>query len=222
MTFFVTKETNNFRVEPQRRSGVTSEKEFQEKMRQLGALVGELDQMPGGNSKVAARELVQLLMEVHGAGLERMIELVLESVRETGAPGKAIIYRFGQDPIVRNLLLLYSLHPDDLQTRVLQALDAIAGRLRKFDSEVKLVSIHEGAVQLRLHTSGHACGSTTKDLRSIVEGSMYDFVPDLTSLTILGSEDESSSGFVPLESLLKHSLAAHTLAVHGAEMDAAD
>ena len=198
---------------------MASEKEFQEKMRQLGALVGELDQMPGGSSKVAARELVQLLMEVHGAGLERMIELILESVRE---PGNAIIDRFGQDPIVRNLLLLYSLHPDDLETRVLRALDAVAGRLRKFDSEVKLVSIHDGAVQLRLHTSGHACGSTTKDLRSIVEGSMYDFAPDLTSLTILGSEDESSSGFVPLESLLKHSLAAHTLAVHGAAVDGAD
>jgi hypothetical protein len=198
---------------------VASEKEFQEKMRQLGALVGELDQMPGSSSKVAARELVQLLMEVHGAGLERMIELILESAR---GPGNAIIDRFGQDPIVRSLLLLYSLHPDTLETRVLRALDAVAGRLRKFDSEVKLVRIHDGAVQLRLHTSGHACGSTTKDLRSIVEGSMYDFAPDLTSLTILGSEDESSSGFVPLESLLKHSLAGHTLAVHGAALDGAD
>jgi hypothetical protein len=201
---------------------VADEKEFQEKMRRLGTMVGELDQVPGGGSKVAARELVQLLMEVHGTGLERMMELVSESGREAGAPGKAIINRFGQDPIVRNLLLLYSLHPDDLETRVLKALDAVGKRLRKFDSEVRLVSIQEGAVQLRLHTSGHTCGSTTKDLRSIVEGGIYDLAPDLTSLTILGSEDESSSGFVPLESLLKHSLAAHTLAVHGAQVDGAD
>jgi hypothetical protein len=201
---------------------VVSEKEFQEKMRLLGTLVGELDQMPGAGSKVAARELVQLLMEVHGTGLERMMELVSESGREAGAPGKAIINRFGQDPIVRNLLLLYSLHPDDLETRVLKALDAIGRRLRKFDSEVKLVSIHEGAVQVRLHTSGHACGSTTQNLRSMVEGGVYDLAPDLTSLTILGSEDESSSGFVSLESLLKQPLAAHTLAVHGAQVDGAD
>jgi hypothetical protein len=55
---------------------VDSEKEFQEKMRQLGTLVGEIDQVPGGGSKVAARELVQLLMEVHRAGLERILELV--------------------------------------------------------------------------------------------------------------------------------------------------
>jgi hypothetical protein len=201
---------------------VASEKEFQEKMRQLGTLVGELDQMPGAGSKVAARELVQLLMEVHGAGLERMIELLSEPGVEPGRPGSAIIQRFGQDPIVRSLLLLYGLHPDTLETRVLQALDALKGRLRKFDSEVKLVSIHEGAVQLRLQTSDHARGSTIKDLRAMVEGGIYDFVPDLASLTILASEDEPSSGFVPLQSLLKHSIAAPALAAHAAQVDGGD
>ena len=62
-----------------------SEKEFQEKMRQLGTLVGELDQMPNAGSKVATRELVQLLMEVHRSGLERIMELVFESESEPGA-----------------------------------------------------------------------------------------------------------------------------------------
>jgi hypothetical protein len=174
---------------------VDSEKEFQEKMRKLGTLVGELDQMPGGGSKVATRELVQLLMEVHRTGLERMMELVFDSGKEQA------IHRLGQDPIVRNLLLLYSLHPDDLETRVLQALDAIKGRLRKVDREVKLVSIRDGVVQLQVQTSRHAHGSKTKDLRSIVEGSVYDLAPDVASLTILGLEEESS-GFVPLDALL--------------------
>jgi hypothetical protein len=194
---------------------VDSEKEFQEKMRQLGTLVGELDQMPGGGSKVAARELVQLLMEVHRTGLERMMEVVFQA--GTGASSAAIIDRLGQDPIVRNLLLLYSLHPDDLETRVLRALDVARARLRKLDGRVDLVSFHEGAVQLRLHTSGHSRGSTIKDLRAIVEGAIYDLAPDVTSLTILAPEEESSSGFVPLQSLLKH-----TMAVHGAGVDGAD
>ena len=173
-----------------------SEKEFQEKMRKLGTLVGELDQMPGGGSKVATRELVQLLMEVHRTGLERIMELVFDSGKE-----QAAINRLGQDPIVRNLLLLYSLHPDDLETRVLQALEAVKGRLRKVDREVKLVSIHDGAVQLQVQTSRHAHGSKAKDVRSIVEGSVYDLAPDVASLTILGLEEESS-GFVPLDVLL--------------------
>ena len=53
-------------------------------------------------------------------------------------------------------------------------------------------------------------GSTIKDLRSIVEGAIYDLAPDLMSLTILAPEEESSSGFVPLQSLLKHSAAVHS------------
>ncbi len=194
-----------------------SEKEFQEKMRRLGTLVGEIDQGPGGGSRVAARELVQLLMEVHRSGLERIMELVFQAGSESGTSGGAIIDRLGQDPIVRNLLLLYSLHPDDLETRVLRALDVARARLRKFDSRVELVSLHEGAVQLRLQTSGHARGSTIKDLRSIVEGAIYDLAPDLMSLTILAPEEESSSGFVPLQSLLKQPLAVHSAGVDGAD-----
>jgi hypothetical protein len=54
-----------------------------------------------------------------------------------------------------------------------------------------------------------------KALRSIVEGAVYDLAPDLTSLTILAPEEESSSGFVPLESLLKHPLAFYGAHVDG-------
>src|SRR3984885_7313393 len=197
----------------QRRSDVASEKEFQQEVRQLGTLVGELDQMPGGGSKGAARELVQLLMEVHGTGLERIMELVFES----GAEGEAMIDRLGQDPIVRNLLLLYSLHPEDLETRVLKALDAMGPRLPKLDSKVELISLHDGAVQLQLRTTGHVHGSAAKNLRSIVEEGVYELAPDLASLTILGLEDDSASGFVPLENLMKHPT-AHVLATTGAEV----
>ena len=195
-----------------------SEKEFQQRLRQLGTLVGELDQMPDGGAKIAARELVQLLMEVHGAALER----IMETVFEAGSLGEAIIAKFGQDPMVRNLLLLYSLHPDDLETRVLKALDHVAPRLRKLDCTAELVSIRDGAIRLRLQTSGHACGSTTSNLKSMVEEGIYDLAPDLTSLVILTAEDESASGFVPLENLLKHSLAASESALHGVEVSGGD
>jgi Fe-S cluster biogenesis protein NfuA len=195
---------------------VTDEKEFQEKIRQLGSLVGELDPLPGSGAKVAAREVVQLLMEVHGAGLERMLELVFAS----GAEGEPIIGKFGQDPIVRSLLLLYSLHPDDLETRVVQALERVGPRLRKLDAEVYLVSVHEGAVELSLHTSSHSCGSTARNLQSIVEESVYEFAPDLASLSISVLENRPASGFVPLESLLAHRFAG--LSVSGGEASGDD
>lgn len=197
---------------------MASEKEFQEKIRQLGTLVGQLDQLPGNGSGVAARELVQLLMDVHGTGLERMLEIAFES----GAAGQEIIAKFGRDPIARNLLLLYSLHPDDVETRVLQAVETAGRQLRKHDAKVEVLSIQDGVVQLRLHTSGHACGSTTKNLQSIVEESIYDMAPDLTTLEILSPLDEPSSGFVSVEMLMRQPIAAPMLAVHGVEVEGAD
>lgn len=193
---------------------MASEREFQQKVRQLGTLVGELEQSRGNGFSVAGRELVQLLMEVHGAGLERMMELVFES----GAEGEAIIGKLAQDPIVGNLLLLYSLHPEDLETRVLKALDVVGPRLRKFDSKVELISISDGAVQLQVHTSVQPHRSALSNLRSILEEGIYDLAPDLASLTILGLEDRAS-GFVPLESLLKHPTAVPALATPGLEVD---
>ncbi len=195
---------------------MVNEKEFQEKIRQLGTLVGELDQMPDGAPKVAARELTQLLMEVHGAGLERIMELVFESGTrgESGtAAGEALIAKFGQDPLVRNLLLLYSLHPDDVETRVLRAIDNVRPRLRKLDARVELVGVHDGAVQLRLVTSGHSCGSTTKNLKAMVEEAIYDLAPDVASLEVLEPESEPASGFVPLQNLLKHPIAEAALEI---------
>ena len=140
--------------------------------------------------RLRASELVQLLMDVHGAGLERVMEIVFDS----GDSGPAIIDKLGQDSIVGKLLLLYSLHPDGLEARVQSALERIRPRLRKLACTIELESVQEGAVQVRLATSGHSCGSSTKDLRSIVEDGMYEFAPDVTSLEILGLEEPTPVG----------------------------
>jgi Fe-S cluster biogenesis protein NfuA len=179
---------------------VANDGEFQEQVRQLGKLIAQFDELPDGATKTAARDLVRLLMDVHGRGLERVMEIVFDS----GDSGQKIIDRLGQDSIVGNLLLLYSLHPDGLEARIQSALDRMRPRLRKLACTIELENVQEGAVQVRLATSGHSCGSSTKDLRSIVEDGMFEFAPDVTSLEILGLEDPTPAGFVTLESLLGH------------------
>jgi len=196
---------------------VASEKEFQQKVRQFGALVSELERANRAGSDLTARELVKLLMEVHGAGLERIMELIFESGRE----GEAMIARLGRDPIARSLLLLYSLHPDDLETRVLKALDTVGPKLRKLDYKVELVSVDDGAIQLKVRATGRPHSSAAKNVRAAIEEAIYDQAPDLSALTILGLEDENASGFVSLESLLSHPAAVHELAVAGVQAEAA-
>jgi Fe-S cluster biogenesis protein NfuA len=190
---------------------------FQDQIRQLGKLITLFDQYPDGPQKTACKELVQLLMDVHGAGLERMMEIVFES----GSLGPAIIDNLAKDPAVGSLLVLYSLHPDDLETRVRKAMEQIRPRLRKLACGAELVRINEGDVQVKVTTSGHSCGSSTKDIRAIVEDGVYEFAPDVVSLEILGLEEPSSTGFVALESLLGHGLAMAAPNEHSLQTDGA-
>ena len=118
--------------------------EFQEQVRQLGKLIVEFDQLPDSSAKIAGKELVQLLMDVHGAGLERMMEIVFDSGPANA--GAAIIDKLGRDPIAGSLLLLYSLHPDDLETRVQRAVERLRPRVRKLGCAIELTGVREGAV----------------------------------------------------------------------------
>jgi hypothetical protein len=190
---------------------VTTGSEFQEQVRKLGQLITQFDQMPDGPQKTACKALVQLLMDVHGAGLERMLEIVFEGE----GSGPALIDKLGHDTITSSLLLLYSLHPDDLETRVHKAMERIGPRLRKLSCGAELVRIEEGAVQVLISTSGHSCGSSAKDIQSIVEDGVYELAPDVASLEIIGLEMPTNSGFVAIESLLGHKLVAASHNAHG-------
>ena len=192
--------------------------DFQEQVKQLGKLIAQFDCMPEGSQKNACKELVQLLMDLHGAGLERMMEVVFES----GPTGPAIITKLGQDSIAGSLLLLYSLHPDDLETRVLKAVERLRSRLRKLSCSAELARISEGTVQVRVGWSGHSCGSSAKDIRAIVEEGIYELAPDVTSIEVLGLEEPSSGGFVPLESLLDNNFAVAVPAGHPLQTEGAD
>ena len=197
---------------------MVNDEEFLEQIRQLGKLVTQFDQLPNSAAKVAGKEIIQLLMDVHGRGLERVMELVFDC--SDSAPG--IIDKLGQDSIVGNLLLLYSLHPDGLEARVQKAVESMRPRLRKLACTVQLEDVHESTVRVRLKTSGHSCGSSTQDLRSIVEDGMYEFAPDVTSLEILGLEEPTPVGFVPLESLLGQHFAGAASTALPLERDGAE
>ena len=170
---------------------------FQEQVGKLGELVTRFDQMPDSPQKTAGKELVQLLMDVQGQGLERVMELIFES-RESGT---ALIDRLGKDDVAGGLLLLYSLHPDAFETRVRTAVDRLRSRLRKLSFTIELLTAENGQVRVQLAKGGHSCGSSTRELEAIVEDGICEMAPDMASLEILGLEEPSATGFVALEKL---------------------
>jgi Fe-S cluster biogenesis protein NfuA len=177
---------------------VTDDQDFRCRMEQIGDLVQKMEGIADPAVRAAAKELVARLMELHGTGLERMLEITFGA----GGPAMGIIDAFGRDPLVGSLLILYGLHPEPLGTRVTKALEQIRPRLRKQGGEIELISLEEGVVRIRIEAAAHTCGSTVKTLRSTVEEAIYGAAPDIASLLIDGPESKASSGFVALEKLM--------------------
>jgi Fe-S cluster biogenesis protein NfuA len=169
--------------------------EFQQRIQSIERLLGEIESTADPSLRKTVRELVQLVMDLHGAGLERMLELI----RAGGAEGENVIEKLGRDELVASLLILYGLHPVDLEARVAQALDKARSRLRAHEGEVELLGIEDGMVRLRLRANGHGCGSTSEALKEMVEQAVYQTAPDVTAVVIEGAGEKQ--GFVPLEML---------------------
>ena len=94
------------------------DKTAEDQVRRIEELVRRVDQIPDPEARATAGELMESILALHGAGMERMMELVAES----GQAGDAAIRRFANDSLVASLLVLHGLHPDDLETRVRQVL----------------------------------------------------------------------------------------------------
>ena len=173
-------------------------KDLREDMQRIGELVQEIESIADPAVRSATKNLMQSLMDLHGAALEKALDIVAEA----GEPGMNIIDRFGRDSLVSSVLILYGLHPENIETRVATAVDRVRPQLRKQGCEVELLGVNDGAIRLRVETGSHTCGSTAKTLQATLEGAMYDAAPDLTSLTIEGFEEKPASGFVALDKLM--------------------
>jgi Fe-S cluster biogenesis protein NfuA len=180
---------------------VADDKDFQKRIQRIGSLVGELDSVVDPAARAAAKQLLQLLMELHGTGLERILDIAFRA----GEPGERIIDECAHDPLVSSLLVLYGLHPDDLETRVTRAIECIRPSMRKQGAELELLGIESAVVRLRIDTSGHSCGSTTQALKSMAEDAVYEAAPDVNDVIVEGLE-RAASGFVSLDKLVGNQL----------------
>ena len=185
---------------------MAEDKDFQKRIQRISSLVNELDSIVDPAARSAAKQLLQLLMELHGAALERMLEVTFAS----GEPGKSLIDQFGRDALVSSLLVLYGLHPDDLETRVVNTVDRLKPSLHKQGAELEIISMSNGIIRVKVATNSHACGSTTQALKVTVEEGIYEAAPDATEIVIEGLAEETASTFVPLDKLTGPSLLPET------------
>lgn len=163
--------------------------EFQAHTQRVDELVQRVNALPDEHARATALELLQSLMDLHGAVIARVVEVLSES----GESGRSALSKLGSDPLVCGLLVLYGIHPLTIEERVKRAIEQVQRQLHKPNGSVELLSITDAAVRIKIH--GDANGASAEKLKLAVEQAILEIAPEVVEIVCEGLPP---SGFVPL------------------------
>ncbi len=154
---------------------------IQKQMQRIGEIVEHLEANADPSTRAMAKELLESIMALHGTALERMLELAANA----GEAGETIIRKCGRDELVSSVLLLYGLHPENLRSRVMHALEKSRTSLQSHSANAELVSIgDDGTITVRLEVKSSGCGSSAASVKAALEAAIQDAAPDATSIVV--------------------------------------
>lgn len=146
-----------------------------------------------------SEELVRLVTDFYGAGLERLLDVLYEQDRLDDD----VLAALAADDLVASLLLVHGLHPYSVETRVEKALESLRPYLGSHGGDVELLAVtDEGAVRLRLLGSCDGCPSSSATLELAVQGAVEAAAPEITTIEVETAGDTGDAGpVVPVDAL---------------------
>ncbi|HWE39187.1 MAG TPA: NifU family protein [Isosphaeraceae bacterium] len=163
-------------------AGPFDAREFRSQMERLDALLEEGERLADPKARDDVREVVRAILDLHGLGLGRVLDLL----GDAGSAGAAARDALARDEVVGGLLLLHGLHPLDFEARVLRALEQVRPRLRSHGGGVELLAAADGVVRLRLTGNCHGCPSSAATMRQTVEEAILGQAPDAVAIEVEG------------------------------------
>ncbi len=167
--------------------------EFQAHAQQVEKMVQRVNALPNDHARAAALALLQAVMDLHGAALSRITELLSETEAHRDSLSK-----LAADPLLCGLLVLYGIHPVPLEERVARAIEKLRPRLQKQGGEVELLGISDTTVRVKIQTQAHGLAASPEKIRNAVEQAVLETAPEVVSLEVEGI---APSGFVPLNQI---------------------
>lgn len=149
-----------------------------------------------------AEELVRVIVELYGAGLERLLEIADDG----GALTDATVAALADDELVSGLLVVHGLHPYGVVERVERALESVRPYLHSHGGDVELLGIDDaGVVGLRLVGHCDGCAGSTATLQSAVEGAIETAAPEVVRIDVAAptapAHPAPTAPLIPVESL---------------------
>ena len=167
--------------------------EFQGYAQQIESAVQRVNQLQDDGARTAALELMQSLMDLHGAAMARLVEVL----GETGDAGRNSLASLGNDPLLCGLMVLYGVHPLSLEERVRRAVERVRPQVQKQGGKVELLDVSDSLVRVSISSSGNGCHSSPEALNSLVEQAMREAAPEVIAFVAEGVAS-SATGFIPL------------------------
>ena len=169
--------------------------DFQQRLQRLETLLGQVEGFPDARAKETTREVVQIVLDLHGRALERMMSLVAKR----GEGAAEMMGALEADELVSTVMLLHGLHPQDTQRRVERALGSLKTKLA--GGEVELDAIESGVTRVRFVGANGSLGSSeAKTIRAAIEEAIFGAAPEINEVTIDGLEP---SNIVPVGRLTR-------------------
>ncbi|MGW5382151.1 NifU family protein [Nocardia sp. NPDC003963] len=134
----------------------------------------------GTVARERAEQLVREVVELYGAGLTRVVEVLDAETLDLLA----------RDDLVASLLLVHGLHPHDVEARVRAALDSVRPYLGSHGGDVDLVGIADGVVRLELTGSCRGCPSSSVTLELAVEDAIHTAAPEIEAVEVVAAQPE--------------------------------
>jgi Fe-S cluster biogenesis protein NfuA len=166
-------------------------------------VLGELRAVSDPVTRDRAEELVRLLVELYGAGLDRIMEVI---AAEPG--GQRLITRLADDELVASLLVLHGLHPLTVEERVRRALDEVRPYLGSHAGGVDLLGVDEaGVVRLALRGSCDGCASSAVTVKLAIERAIEEAAPEVTEVQVAGVTDRREPTLLQIQPRPPHAAA---------------
>ena len=153
-----------------------------ELMERVQALTAQLEEVQDFQARALADELVASVIQLYGAGLERIVD----ALQEPGASAAEVYERLVDDGVVASLLLIHDLYPVDLETRVIEALDSVRPYMESHGGDVELLGIADGVARMRLVGHCESCPASEATLELAIKKALEETAPDLEGLEVEG------------------------------------
>ncbi|WP_428489457.1 hypothetical protein [Rhodopila sp.] len=158
-------------------------------LRRLETLISALDALPDPAAREPAREVLQLMLDLHGLALTKLVAGV------AAAGDIDLVTRLAEDPHIGAMLLLHGAHPEDPDTRVRRALQQLRPRFEQHHARVVSVRLAHGSLRLLLSGAGASA------LRQEIEDAVVDAAPELEHILFEELDENAANDSVAAQAL---------------------